>query len=620
MPTAIYSDGNFLKIVSDAITTLVPKSNIIIQKDNKDTFFIKATNFIKYFKIADITYPLNGADGSVTIDNLLDSIRESVDDSSAGGGSMNGITNSDLIYQVSVNNDENYYKLETLQRDHTATEVYIKNGLSYDATSGTVSMTTSDDEIEDIIRQSREYIEVPFGSTISTMITAQLTGKNSMIGMFDDQNGVFLKATDSVSIEIVLRSNGVDVTTIDSTMWNIDKADGSGLSGITLDLTKFYTWVFIMGNIQGSVVKVGLYQNDDLYLLHEVSDDTYHLEGSLPVRLQIVDTTGLTEMKHKNVAVYAVSKQTIIPNRISVMNQDETRLHTTNTTEGFYKMVCSSKLHPTYKNSKMVMKSINILSTTASSMVEYKLVMDNKLAHYKSVGDAIKLYYDSTSSATVELYYSLVVFSNVFAGSSGTLTPKLDSYQKVFNGIMQYLNNPDTVLEVNGSDITIRDYIISVIETAYPGHAEIATVLNDDTAYPLVHNKIDNLDVNNQAALDADTHLLASILNFVINLDTFLPTVQYPANTTNNSSYVLYSETITQLETGYNASMFPHYGHVIASGYLKGADEKTIVFSENNMVVSSDILGNAYEVSLFCKSLNTTQTDVYAGLTWDEYH
>ena len=56
----IHNEGNFIKVFDDntGITSFISKTNIIIQQDTSDTFFLKNDSFIKYYKFSEITFPL----------------------------------------------------------------------------------------------------------------------------------------------------------------------------------------------------------------------------------------------------------------------------------------------------------------------------------------------------------------------------------------------------------------------------------------------------------------------------------------------------------------------------------------------------------------------------------
>jgi hypothetical protein len=637
MPTTIHTEGDFLKIVSDTITTLLPKASIIIQKENQETFFIKSQDYIRYFKINDITYPLNGADASVNIDDIIDIVKNDIVGSDTEI-SFKDITNADLIYQAYVKHDDNMYAMDTLQKK-SGGEVHDKNGVSYDNTSGHVKLTTSVD-IDTIIRQSNEYMEVPFGNAISALITATLSGEVSSIGLFDDTNGVFIKTNlTNSTINLVVRTSPGNEMEISSADWNVDKADGTGKSSINLAnifATEMNTWVIIIGNIQGSVIKIGMYKNDHLHIFHEISDDVlysfgYNFSNSVPVRLQVEDIVGRnTIMTHSNIAVYAVNRQTILSKNITVMNEEGTILHPSNTTEGFYKMICSLKLHGGYNRSKLVVRNIHIMSTTSDSLVEYTLVLNHKLQDYVYVSNAIKAYAQSLTSPTL-LDVLSITFSDVFGILTNPMTPKMDIYKNVLDRIMVHMNDPETLISRDSYLEKTRNHLMIAL-SAFDSSNMNFGIINDDVLYPTVSSKINAMSTSDQGILTDDSFVTtdsstgtfkfkgAFILYLLPEISVGIPVVNYPTEFMIDNSKALYSQNITQLDTGMKASTFFHFGHVIASGYLKGDDEKTIILKDNNKVVSSDINGTSYEVSLFCKSLNTTQTNIFAGLTWDEYH
>lgn len=72
-------------------------------------------------------------------------------------------------------------------------------------------------------------IGIRLGATLNSDVTA-------MWGLYDGTDGFIYRVTGS-NIEIVIRRNGVE-TVFPRSVWNVDRVDGSGPSGITLDLTK----------------------------------------------------------------------------------------------------------------------------------------------------------------------------------------------------------------------------------------------------------------------------------------------------------------------------------------------------------------------------------------------
>ena len=110
---------------------------------------------------------------------------------------------------------------------------------------------------------------------------------------FDDYNGIFLERSDDVYF---VKRSSVTGTAIDTKVsqstWNIDSLDGSGPSGLTLNLDNpqiFWTDVEWLG--VGSV-RCGFAINGQLHITHifhhaNLGKSTYMQTACLPIRLEI---------------------------------------------------------------------------------------------------------------------------------------------------------------------------------------------------------------------------------------------------------------------------------------------------------------------------------------------
>lgn len=100
------------------------------------------------------------------------------------------------------------------------------------------------------VRQTFRRFNYQPGKSQLAMFTfvfgAAATGITRRAGLFDANNGIFLQQTSS-GPALVIRSlvTGAPVdTVIPQASWNIDKLDGTGTSGVTLDLTKGQIFFF----------------------------------------------------------------------------------------------------------------------------------------------------------------------------------------------------------------------------------------------------------------------------------------------------------------------------------------------------------------------------------------
>lgn len=126
------------------------------------------------------------------------------------------------------------------------------------------------------------------------------TGIKSRLGLFDDDNGLYLEY-DAGNVYLVRRTyaggSASDNRVVQSS-WNIDKMDGTGPSGITIDFTK--TQIFFMDFEWLGVgrVRYGFNINGISYYVHELYNannltSVYMSTPNLPLRYQIInDGTG----------------------------------------------------------------------------------------------------------------------------------------------------------------------------------------------------------------------------------------------------------------------------------------------------------------------------------------
>ena len=153
------------------------------------------------------------------------------------------------------------------------------------------------------VLQSRQYTRYVPGKSHLILITGvfspgTVANTDVRVGYFDAFNGCFLQITNGVA-SFVLRtstSGSVDNTnTFSQANWNIDKMDGTGPSGITLDLSKTQI-LFIQAQWLGvGRVIVGFDIDGQLFPCHQFLNANnltapYTQTFNLPVRLEVRNT------------------------------------------------------------------------------------------------------------------------------------------------------------------------------------------------------------------------------------------------------------------------------------------------------------------------------------------
>jgi len=170
---------------------------------------------------------------------------------------------------------------------------------AFSENEGVINLTlTNGNANNEIVRETTKVMSYQPGKSLlilNTMVmNAPKTNLRQRVGYFGANNGIFLEQSGN-TISFVERSivtgSVVDTIAIQSS-WNYDKLDGTGPSGVTLDLTKaqiFWTDVEWLGV---GDVRCGFVINGQLIHCHSFRHanyltSTYITTASLPLRYEI---------------------------------------------------------------------------------------------------------------------------------------------------------------------------------------------------------------------------------------------------------------------------------------------------------------------------------------------
>jgi len=195
-------------------------------------------------------------------------------------------------------------------RDNGKWDTAVANGgtASHNANQSAVHLTIGVTAGASVIRETRRVFPYQPGKSLLSLNTFSMNnGKANLVqrvGMFGQNNGIFLEQSGlyGVSLSFVLRSSvsgSVNDTKVYQSEWNGDKMNGSGPSGVSLDVTKtniFWTDVEWLG--VGSV-RCGFFHEGRPVIAHtfhnaNANTSTYMTTATLPLRYEIFngDTAG----------------------------------------------------------------------------------------------------------------------------------------------------------------------------------------------------------------------------------------------------------------------------------------------------------------------------------------
>ena len=226
---------------------------------------------------------------------------------------IGGPFGSDMFGRVKIS--EPYTLFDSAHR-------YQDSGDYSDETSGTGSATHLPNEStvalaigstsgDSITRESRRVFPYQPGKSLQIMQTFVMNAPEAnlrqRVGLFSRQNGIYLEV-DGTTVTIVRRtytSGSVVEEKVAQDFWNGDFLDGTGASGLTLDLTKAQIFTIEIEWLGVGSVRTGFVINGNFITAHtfhhaNLIDSVYMTTASLPVRYEITNTgstSGTSTMK-----------------------------------------------------------------------------------------------------------------------------------------------------------------------------------------------------------------------------------------------------------------------------------------------------------------------------------
>jgi hypothetical protein len=172
---------------------------------------------------------------------------------------------------------------------------------TFNANQGLIELAVDNSINSEVVRETTKVFSYQPGKSLLIMNTfvmeSSKTGLRQRVGYYGASNGIYLELANSV-LYIVKRSSvsGILVDTrVAQSSWSNDNLDGTGPSGVTLDISKAQIfWMDIEWLGVGSV-RTGFVINGEFVLCHifnhaNLITSTYITTASLPLRYEIKNT------------------------------------------------------------------------------------------------------------------------------------------------------------------------------------------------------------------------------------------------------------------------------------------------------------------------------------------
>jgi hypothetical protein len=252
---------------------------------------------------------------------------------------------------------------------------------SFNQNQGLVEMNVTNASGSFVTRETTKTFAYQPGKSLLNLNTFVMspakTGLRQRVGYFGADNGMYLELNDSI-LSFVERSlvNGLPVTEtrVSQANWNGDKLDGTGASGITLDITKAQIlWMDIEWLGLGSV-RMGFVINGKFILCHtfhhaNILDSTYITTACLPLRYEIANTAATTgPSKLKQICSSVISEGGYeLRGLQQAASTDVTAPYDLITTTNTDYPVITIRLKSTRLDAVVILTAISILPTTTGN-------------------------------------------------------------------------------------------------------------------------------------------------------------------------------------------------------------------------------------------------------------
>ena len=235
----------------------------------------------------------------------ITSYPQKVSFSSTGNTVSIGGTNLDAFGRLRVSqpytlfDSQNRYAADPQFDTSTATG----GAANYLSNEASVSMAVTTTSGSEVVRQTFRVFPYQPGKSLLMLATFKMdTAKANLrqrVGYFNTGNGVFLEKNGTGVPRFVVRTSTSgsvsDARYVDQTSWNGDKLDGTGTSGITLDLTTTHILFLDFEWLGVGSVRCGFVINGQFIVCHTFQNANsqtavYMTTAILPVRYEITNT------------------------------------------------------------------------------------------------------------------------------------------------------------------------------------------------------------------------------------------------------------------------------------------------------------------------------------------
>jgi hypothetical protein len=327
---------------------------------------------------------------------------------SLGGTNLDAFGRLRVSQPYTLFDSSNRYAID----DQFDTSTVTGGSITFLPNEAAVRMDVTTASGAEVVRQTYRSMLYQPGKGLLVLATfvmnAAKTNLRQRVGYFGTQNGLYFELNNTTKAFVMRTYVGgsVDNTTrrVEQSAWNGDKLDGTGASGLTLDLTKpqilwfDFEWLGV-GNVRcgfiinGQYIVCHTYQTANVY-----GTSVYMTTAILPIRYEITNTAATADASYlKQICSSVMSEGGLEPASIDHVAIRSTSLTSVGTT---LLPLVSIRLSSSALGAIVLPSAVKVIPTSADNF-EIQLVKNATLtgASYSAVASDANVEYDVSSTA-----------------------------------------------------------------------------------------------------------------------------------------------------------------------------------------------------------------------------
>lgn len=298
------------------------------------------------------------------------------------------------------------------------------------ANESSVAMNVTTASGDEVVRQSKRVFPYQPGKSMLVMCTfamaAGATNLRQRVGYFNANNGIFLQQNNN-ALSLIIRTytsgSASDAREVLQADWNGDKLNGTGASGITLDVTKTQIFFIDLEWLGVGTVRCGFVIDGQYIVAHTFNNanslsSVYMQTAILPVRYEIRATGALAASKTlKQICSTVISEGGY--EQKSALTWARRTTEVTGIGTSFVPLV-SIRMKSANLGAVVIPNGFSFMPTSASDYFEVALIRNATLtgASYSSLSTNVEYDIAATALTGGEIVKSDFTSSGVLSGNT----------------------------------------------------------------------------------------------------------------------------------------------------------------------------------------------------------